>query len=409
MNLGYLISRRIYKKDRHERRISSPVLKIAVAAVALGIVVMLIALSTGIGLQREIRRNIAAFAGHIQLTAPQQGGDGTTQSVSLNQDFYPYFTAVPQVKHVQTFAQRAGILKTDHEFEGVVLKGLGADYDLSGLSAFVKSGKMPRFGQGEASDSLLISQNTADALGLSCGERVKMYFIRDSGRPILRYFTIAGIFKSNIAEFDKNYALGDLRAVQSINRWDSTQVGGFELILHNAKELPAATERVLAETQWKFHVTNIATEYGALLDWVAMFDVNIVVILGIMILVCGVNMITVLLILILEKTSFIGMMKSLGADQRLLRQIFLWNAFYIILRGLFWGNLIGISLLLLQKYFGIVTLDSESYSIEVVPVYLSLGMILALNLGTALLNMLMLLIPSHFIARIRPAETAKYE
>ena len=236
-----------------------------------------------------------------------------------------------------------------------------------------------------------------------------MYFIRDSGRPILRYFTIAGIFKSNIAEFDKNYALGDLRAVQSINRWDSTQVGGFELILHNAKELPAATERVLSETQWKFHVTNIATEYGALLDWVAMFDVNIVVILGIMILVCGVNMITVLLILILEKTSFIGMMKSLGADQRLLRQIFLWNAFYIILRGLFWGNLIGISLLLLQKYFGIVTLDSESYSIEVVPVYLSLGMILALNLGTALLNMLMLLIPSHFIARIRPAETAKYE
>ena len=285
-------------------------LKIAVAAVALGMVVMLVAVSTGVGLQREIRRNIAAFAGHIQLTAPQQGSDGTTQSVSLEQDFYPRFTAVPQVKHVQTFAQRAGILKTDHEFEGVVLKGLGRDYDLSGLSGFVKSGKMPRFGQGEASDSLLISQNTADALGLSCGERVKMYFIRDSGRPILRYFTIAGIFKSNIAEFDKNYALGDLRAVQSINRWDSTQVGGFELILHNAKELPAATERVLSETQWKFHVTNIATEYGALLDWVAMFDVNIVVILGIMILVCGVNMITVLLILILEKTSFIGMMKS---------------------------------------------------------------------------------------------------
>ena len=372
-------------------------------------VVMLIALSTGVGLQREIRRNISAFSGHIQLTALQQGSDGTSQSVSLEQDFYPHFTAVPQVKHVQTFAQRAGILKTDHEFEGVVLKGLGADYDLSGLSSFVKSGKMPRFGQGEASDSLLISQNTADALGLSCGERVKMYFIRDSGRPILRYFTIAGIFKSNIEEFDKNYALGDLRAVQSINRWDSTQVGGFELILHDAKELPSATEQVLSETQWKFHVTNIATEYGALLDWVAMFDVNIVVILGIMILVCGVNMITVLLILILEKTSFIGMMKSLGADHRLLRQIFLWNAFYIILRGLFWGNLIGISLLLLQKYFGIVTLNSESYSIEVVPVYLNLGMILALNLGTALLNILMLLIPSHFIARIRPAETAKYE
>ena len=409
MNLAYFISRRIYKKDRHKRRISSPVLKIAVGAVALGMAIMLVAVSTGVGLQREIRRNVAAFAGHIQLTALQSGTSHSSQAVSLSQDFYPHFTAVPQISHVQAFAERAGILKTDDEFEGVALKGIGSDYDFSSLTSFIKSGHIPRFGRGKATDSLLISQHTADALNLSVGQRVKMYFIRDTGRPILRYFTIAGIFKSNISAFDENYAIGDLRAVQSVNRWDSTQVSGFELILHDPKELALATEKVLAETQWKFRVSNIASEHGALLDWVAMFDVNIAVILGIMILVCGVNMITVLLILILEKTSFIGMMKSLGSDNRLLRKIFLWNSFYIVAQGLLWGNLIGLGLLLAQKHFGIVTLDSQSYSIEVVPVYLNFWMILALNIGTVLLNMLMLLVPSHFISRIRPAETVKYE
>lgn len=236
-----------------------------------------------------------------------------------------------------------------------------------------------------------------------------MYFIRDSGRPILRYFTVAGTFKSGISEFDDNYAIGDIRSVQSVNRWDSTRVSGFEVILHDSNDIYEAYAKIQTELISRFHVTHIARQHAALLEWVSMFDINIVVILSIMILVCGVNMITVLLILILEKTSFIGLMKSLGASNGMLRRVFLWNAFYIIVRGLFWGNLIGIAILLAQKYFGIVTLDSQSYSIEVVPVYLSIGMILALNIGTALLNMLMLLIPSYFISRINPAETIKYE
>lgn len=410
MNLAYFISRRIYEKDKDGRRISSPVLKIAIGAVALGMIVMLIAVSTGLGLQREIRRNLSAFAGDIQMTAPQYGPHSPTASVDITPgDVYPDFPAVPQVAHVQAFALRTGILKKDNEFEGLALKGLGENYDLSALTPFLKEGRIPRFGAQGASDSLLVSQHTAQALRLRIGERVKMYFIRDSGRPVLRYFTLAGIFKTGIGEFDDHYALGDLRAVQSINRWDSTRADGFELILHPTADLHRTTARVMAETQGRFQVSNLASQYGALLDWVAMFDVNIAVVLGIMILVCGVNMITVLLILMLEKTSFIGTMKSLGAPDSLLRRIFLWNASYIAARGLLWGNLIGLSLLLIQKYFGIVTLDSQSYSIDVVPVYLHPGVILALNAGVILLNTLMLLLPSHFIARIRPAQTVKYE
>lgn len=409
VKLAYFISRRIYKKDRHKRQISSPILHIAVGAVALGMVVMLVAVSTGTGLQRTIRQNVAAFAGHIQLTALQQSPSYTPQPLSTEQKFYPEFAAVPEIDHIQVFAERAGILKKGEEFEGIVLKGISSDYRTAALTGFLKSGSIPRFGIGEANDSILVSQSTADALHLSVGERTRMYFVRDSGRPILRYFTVAGIYKSGISDFDDNYAIADLRALQSVNRWEPDQISGFEIILKNPKDLQAATQKIMMETGWEFHISSIATEHSALLDWVAMFDINIVVILGIMILVCGVNMITVLLILILEKTSFIGMMKALGSPNRLLRRIFLWNSFYIIVRGLFWGNLIGIALLLVQKYFGFVTLDSQSYSIEVVPVYLSFWMILGLNIGTALLNMLMLLIPSYFISRIRPAETIKYE
>ena len=372
-------------------------------------VVMLIAVATGTGLQRTIRQNVAAFAGHIQMTAQQQSPAYTPEPLSTHQDFYPEFTAVPEIDHIQVFAERAGILKKGDEFEGVVLKGISSDYRTEGLAGFVKSGRVPCFGAGEENDSILVSQNTADALHLSVGERVRMYFVRDSGRPILRYFTLAGTFKSGISDFDDNYAIADLRALQSINRWEPDQVSGFELILKNPRDIQAATQKILTETEWEFHISSIATEHAALLDWVAMFDINIIVILGIMILVCGVNMITVLLILILEKTSFIGLMKALGSPNELLRRVFLWNSFYIIVRGLFWGNLIGIALLLIQKYFGIVTLDSQSYSIDVVPVYLNFWMILALNAGAALLNMLMLLLPSFFISRIRPAETIKYE
>ena len=409
VNLAYFISRRIYEKDRNRHRISSPVLKIAIGAIALGMAVMLIAISTGIGLQRDIRRNLSAFAGHIQITAPYDAASARTPSISKKQDFYPDFSSVPQVARVQAFARQAGVLKKEDEFAGLILKGIDSAYDRSAWQPFVKSGSIPHFGHSASADSILLSQNTADALELSPGERIKMYFLRDSARPILRYFTVAGTYKTGISDFDDNYALGDLRAVQSINRWDSTQVEGFEIVLHRPQDLDQATAAILNETQWQYQVTNIASEHGALLDWIAMFDINIAVILGIMILVCGVNMITVLLILILEKTSFIGLMKSLGAPDSLLRRIFLWNAFYIAVRGLLWGNIVGIALLLAQKYFGIVTLDSQSYSIEVVPVYLNLWVILALNAGTALLNMLMLALPSYFIARIHPAKTVKYE
>ena len=409
VKLAYFISRRIYKKDRHKRQISSPILHIAVGAVALGMVVMLIAVATGTGLQRTIRQNAAAFAGHIQMTAQQQSPAYIPEPLSTDQNFYPEFFAVPEIDHIQVFAERAGILKTRDEFEGVVLKGISSDYRTEGLAGFIKSGRIPRFGTGEENDSILVSQNTADALHLSVGDRVRMYFVRDSGRPILRYFTLAGTFKSGISDFDDNYAIADLRSLQSINRWEPDQVSGFEIILKDQKKLQSATQKIMMETGWEFHISSIATEHAALLDWVAMFDINIMVILGIMILVCGVNMITVLLILILEKTSFIGLMKALGSPNELLRRVFLWNSFYIIMRGLFWGNLVGIALLLVQKYFGIVTLDSQSYSIDVVPVYLNFWMILALNAGAALLNMLMLLLPSFFISRIRPAETMKYE
>lgn len=410
MNLGYFISRRIYKKGEYGRHISSPILKIAVGAVALGMIVMLISVSTGLGLQKTIQANVAAFAGHVQITAMDMNESYSSTPVSSAQDFYPKFASVPEVKHVQVFATRPGILVMDDEFEGVVLKGVSSDYLWDNFRGFIKSGRIPGFGIHEnAGDSIIISQKTADALSAGIGDRMKMYFVRDSGKPILRYFTVAATFATGIADFDDNYAIGSLDMLQNINQWEPDMVGGFEVILENTSQLTEATRKIYLETGWKLGVSSIASSHAALLDWVAMFDVNIAVILGIMIIVCGVNMITVLLILILEKTSLIGLLKSLGAANPLVQKVFLWNAFYIILRGLFWGNLIGLSLLLIQKYTGIVTLDSSTYSVDTVPVYLDIWAILALNAGAALINILMLIVPSYFISRIKPAETLKYE
>ena len=411
MNLGYFISRRIYKKGGYGRHISSPILKIAVGAVALGMVVMLVAVSTGLGLQKTIQSNVAAFSGHVQIMAMDTNESYSSAPISIAQDFYPQFTSVPQVKHIQVFATRPGILlKTDDEFEGVVLKGVSSDYLWDNFRSFIKSGSIPGFGIHEdAGDSIIVSQKTADALKADIGDRVKMYFVRDSGKPIMRYFTIAATFKTGIPDFDDNYAIGSLDMLQNINQWTPDMVGGFEVILENTSQLPEATRKIYLETGWELGISSIASTHAALLDWVAMFDVNIAVILGIMIIVCGVNMITVLLILILEKTSLIGLLKSLGASNHLVRKVFLWNAFYIILQGLFWGNLIALALLFAQKYTGFITLDSSTYSVDTVPVYLDVWVILALNAGAAFINMTMLIVPSYFISRIKPAETLKYE
>ena len=409
LKIGYYISRRIYKKDSYRGNISSTMLKIAISAISVGMIVMLIALCTGLGLQKKIQQNVASFAGHIQLSSMGQTSSFSSTPITTDEDLIKNITKVPKVKHAQEYALRAGIIKTEEDFEGVVIKGVSSDYQWEYFSDFITKGKIPHFGTGEENDSIIISQSIASKLKLYVGKRIKSYFVRDNGSFAIRYFTIAGLYKTGIQEFDEVYTISDIRTVQQLNKWDEDQISGLEIILDHSTDIEKASQSIFLETEGKYSVTSISDTHADMLDWVAMFDINIWVIIAIMTIVCGVNMITVLLILILEKTSFIGLLKSMGAKNTLIRKVFLWNAFYIIIRGLFWGNVIGLGLLLIQKYFGIITLDSATYSVEVVPVYINIWYILALNIAVGAINMIMLVLPSYMIAKINPSTTIKHE
>ncbi|MDD4820060.1 MAG: ABC transporter permease, partial [Flavobacteriales bacterium] len=311
-NIGYYISRRIYKKDGYHGNISSTVLKIAISAISIGMIVMLIALCTGLGLQKQIQENVASFAGHIQVSAMGQTSSFSSSPIVTREETEKNIAQVNGVTHIQKYATRAGIVKTDEDFEGVVIKGIGDDYKYSSFSPFVIKGSIPHFGNGDATDSIVISQSTASKLKINTSERIKVYFVRENGTPTIRYFTVAGVYKTGISDFDDVYALGDIRSIQQLNRWDENQVSGLEITLEHSSQMPKASQEIFVQTQGQYSVTTIADTHADILDWVAMFDVNIWVIIAIMTIVCGVNMITVLLILILEKTTFIGLLKSMG-------------------------------------------------------------------------------------------------
>ena len=405
----YFISRRIYKKGTYHGNISSPAFKIAVASIALGVIIMLVAICTGIGLQRKIQENIASFGGHIQIT-PQMSSSASAQSMTGNEDFVSVITANEKVKCIYPYSICVSVIKEGDEFESVIIKGVGENFPRRTFESFIVEGHMPAYENDVENDSIVLSATTAARLNVKVGGRIKAHFMREGRQsPIMRYFTIAAIYKTDITAIDEAYAISSQKTVGRINGWNEGQVSGYEIVLDDMKSIPDVAAQVYMETSWKYSVTTMKDTHAVLLDWVKMFDVNIWVIIAIMTIVCAVNMITVMLILILEKTSLIGILRTLGASSRYVGGIFLWNAFYIIVRAVIIGNAVALLLLWIQHNWGVIRLDASVYSVEVVPVCFEWGAILALNVGVILINMLMLLLPAMFISRINPAYTVRYE
>lgn len=370
---------------------------------------MLIAVSTGVGLQQKIREKIAGFSGHVTITSYDNNSVLMTAPIKRDQAFYPDFEQVPGVKHLQVFANRPGIIKSENDFEGVVLKGVGADYDRSLFELYLQEGRFPLLQDGVRNDSVLLSSKVVNSLNLKLGDKFKMYFLRNGKNPLIRYFTIGGIFSTGVKDFDDNFIVGDINHVQRINKWQPDEVGGFEVILRDIDDTERLGEAIYREIGYDLDATTMIESNFALMEWLKLFDVNILVILIIMIAVAGVNMITALLILILEQTRLIGMLKAMGANNWSIRSIFLQNAAFLIAKGLLWGNLIGIGLLLLQKYFGLITLDEATYYVKEVPVLIDPAVIIALNVGTMLLCLLMLLVPSYLISKIDPVKAIRFD
>ena len=412
MNYELFIAKKITASKKHKSSISSPIIKIAIVAIALGIIIMMIAIATSVGFQNKMREKVSGFSGHIQITNfDNNNSEIPLVPISTKQKFYPKFDIVEGVKSIQVFATKAGIIKTPTDFEGVVVKGVGADYDWSFVANYLVAGTTPIYDDNTYSSEIVISEHIANRLRFEIGDEFSIYFLKKDPNkiPSVVVFKLVGIYNSGMQDFDESILFAQIKHIQRINKWDNTEVGGFEVFLDNFDEIELKGNEIYEEIPGELNAVTVLQKFPQIFDWIKILDNNVILIIIIMVLVAGINMITALLVLILERTKMIGILKSLGSDNWSIRKIFLYNASHIIFRGLFWGNLIGIMLLLIQKYFGIITLDPESYNVRKVPVYINLGYIVMLNLGTLFLCLLMLLIPSYIITKISPVKAIKFD
>jgi lipoprotein-releasing system permease protein len=410
LKLEYFIAKRLITAKDHKSSISAPIIKIAITAIALGMIMMIVSIATGIGLQQKIRQKVSAFNGQIIISGyNDNNSDVSTDPISIHQSFYPKFKEVDGITHIQAVASKAGMIRTETAFEGIIFKGVGKDYQMDNLKEYLVEGRLPNF-KSNLNEEVLISQYLCNRLGLKLGDKFVTYFMKeDSEGYNLRNFNVVGIYNSGFQEFDANYVVGDIRHVQRINKWKADEIGSFEVFVDDFTQIGTKGQEVYQETSSTLDSQTIVEKYYYIFEWLKLFDFNILVILIVMIAVSTINMVVALLVLILERTQMIGILKSLGANNWSIRKMFLYNAAYLIGRGLLWGNVIGIGMLLLQKQFGVVKLPPESYYVNVAPVDINLWHILLLNIGTVIICLLVLLIPSYIITKITPSKSIRFE
>ena len=414
MDLPYFIAQRLIKGRREGTSFSRPINVIAIVGIATGLAVMILAVSILTGFKQQIREKVVGFGSHIQILNFDSNYSLETAPVSDTQAFVPKIRQLPGIRHLQVFATKAGIIKTDDEIQGVVLKGVGSDFDWSYFESNIVDGSVFKVTDTGRVNDVIISKKISDMLRLRTGDSFAMHFIQDPPRS--RRFTISGIYETSLEEFDKMYVICDIGHIKRLNGWEDHQVSGFEIFIDDFDRLDEMTAEVretigyrIIEDQPQFRVTNIRVKYPQIFDWLNFQDLNVIIIITLMLVVAGFNMISGLLILILEKTNMIGVLKALGSDDATIRKVFLYQAAYLIGKGLLWGNLIGTGLALLQLKTGLISLDPTSYYIETVPVNLELMHILLLNAGSMAAILLMLIIPSQLISRITPVKAIKYD
>ena len=411
LNLEYFIAKRLITAKDYKSSISAPIIKIAISAIAIGIIMMIVSVATGIGLQQKIRDKVSAFNGQVIISNyDNNNSEVTLVPISKKQDFYPKFKSIPEVSHIQAVASKAGIIRTEKAFEGIIFKGVGADYNWNNIKEYIVEGKLPDFSN-SLNEEVIISRFLANRLNLKIGDNFNTFFIKEEqGKlPNSRRFKIKGIFNSGFQDFDATYIIGDIRHIQRINKWKEDQVGAFEVFVKDFDNIKATGNQIYDQTSSTLDTKTIIEKYSYIFDWLQLFDFNIIVILAVMILVATINMVVALLVLILERTQMIGILKALGANNWAVRKIFLYNAFYLIIRGLFWGNLIGISLLMIQQQFGVIQLNPENYYVNQAPVYLNWVYIALLNILTVTICFLVLLIPSYIITKISPVKAIRFD
>ncbi|MBR6433684.1 MAG: ABC transporter permease, partial [Bacteroides sp.] len=405
MDLSRFIALRIYRNAQPGKQVSRPAVLIAMIGIAIGLAVMIIAVSVIIGFKSEVRDKIVGFGSHIQISNLDAARSYETRPIAVGDSMIAALTDYPEVKHVQRYSTKPGMIKTSDAFQGMVLKGVGPEYDRTFFRRHIIEGEFPQFSDSASSNRVVISKILADKMKLKLGDKIDTYFIQDDVRA--RRLKIVGIYQTNFSEYDNLFLLTDLCLVNRLNGWQPDQVSGVELEIRDYGKLEETTYEIAADTDEhpdrygaEYCVRNVEQLNPPIFAWLDILDVNIWVILILMIGVAGFTMVSGLLIIIIERTSMIGVLKSLGADNFTIRKVFLWFSVFLIGKGMLWGNAIGLVFYFVQRWFGLFKLNPETYYMATVPVSFNIWLFLLLNAGTLLAAVLMLLGPSFLITRI---------
>ncbi|MCD8262898.1 MAG: ABC transporter permease [Tannerellaceae bacterium] len=414
MNLELFIAKRIHFSKEEDRQVTPPAVRIAIIGIALGLAVMILAVAIVIGFKKEVRNKVIGFGSHIQVTAFDNNTSYESSPIAVSPELMEELSQYPGIRHVETFATKPGILKTDTDFQGIVLKGVDDTYDWTFFTNNLKEGEILRFDSTQTSTDVLISRYLANLLHLKLGDSFLTYFVQEDVRA--RKFTITGIYDTGFLDYDKIFVIADIRQVRRLNGWDSDEVSGIELLVDNYNHLDAIAEDLYFDMAEKkdrfgnsFYTRSIKELNPMIFNWLEVLDVNVVIILILIMAVAGFTMISGLLIIILERTNMIGILKTLGENNVSIRKIFLYVSFFLIGKGMIWGNIIGISFCLVQSYFKVISLDPSIYYLDAVPVDLNIWSLLLLNMGTLAVSMLMMLGPSYLITKIDPVRSMRFE
>jgi lipoprotein-releasing system permease protein len=405
MNFPYFVSQRIRKPDANS--FSSTVTKIGVGSIAVGLSLMIISFGVLFGFKDAIKQKLFSLSGHIKVvTFSDNQSVEDAYPISNNNSFYKNHSSIPEIKHFQAVATKSGILKTQDEILGVIAKGIGQDFDFETFNENIIEGKTIDFSDSSYSKEILISKIIANKLRLKVGDNVIIYFLNNPDRP--RKLSVKGIYETSLEEFDKNLIITDLRLLQKITGWGKDSVGSYEIVVKDFEQLRSSAKIIQEKIPADMRITTVVDQNMALFDWLGMLDRNMVIFLPLIAFVAAFNMISILLVLMLERTPMIGLLKALGSPNWQIRKIFLWNGISMITKGLVLGNVIGIGLCSLQKYFKTIPLDSANYYMNYVPITLDWSIILLLNLATLALVTALLTIPTFVITRIQPVKAIAF-
>ena len=413
MNLELFIARKIHLSKEGNRQVTPPAVRIAIVGVALGLAVMILSVAIVIGFKKEVRNKVIGFGSHIQITNFDNNSSYETMPIAVSDSLLQALRA-PGIKHIEGYATKMGILKTDSDFQGVVLKGIDTDYDWSFFRNNLKEGELLTIDPKKTSTDVIISRYLSDLLGLKLGDSILTYFVQEDVRA--RKFNIVGIYETGFMDYDKLFVLADIKQIRRLNGWEKDEVSGLELLVDDYDKLDQIAEDLyfnLVEKQDRhgntYFTRSIKEMNPMIFNWLDVLDVNVVVILILIFAVAGFTMISGLLIIILERTNMIGILKALGENNVSIRKIFLYISFFLIGKGMLWGNVVGIAICLIQSHFRIIKLDPSIYYLDAVPIDLSIVSLILLNIGTLCASMLMMLGPSYLITKIDPAKSIRFE